>query len=369
MNGGDDALLRLCLRPRPDDAALDELARLAQAGVDWLWLTRRLDGHGLLPLAWRNLQAAGAAVPPELMQALARRFRAAAGHNLFLAGELLRLVQALEREGVEAMPLKGPVLALTAFGDLALREYCDLDLLIREADLERARALLAGLGLREVFKSEWLRPYLHFGHELQYEHPRQGVAVDLQWRFGKRWLAFPLQPQALWRRAVTLPFAGTRVRQPCPEDYLLLLCGHAYRHCWSRLKWVVDVSAYVEARTAEIDWRALPARAEAEGGRRVLGLGLWLARELCATRLPSAVDAWIDDDSRIGRLGGELAARLVTTLPRDAHGDLRPLAKLRFHLQARERLRDKLPRPVPLMQHATYIGRRYARHYYRKAFG
>jgi hypothetical protein len=44
------------------------------------------------------------------------------------------------------VPFKGPALAVQAYGDLSLRQYDDLDLLIHEADVPRAYQLLIANG-------------------------------------------------------------------------------------------------------------------------------------------------------------------------------------------------------------------------------
>ena len=53
-----------------------------------------------------------------------------ARHALLLAGELRRLMGALQAAGVSALAYKGPALAVRAYGHLALRTYSDLDLLV-----------------------------------------------------------------------------------------------------------------------------------------------------------------------------------------------------------------------------------------------
>ena len=40
------------------------------------------------------------------------------------------------------VPVKGPVLASTAYGDIAMREFVDLDILVRPSDVASAMTIL-----------------------------------------------------------------------------------------------------------------------------------------------------------------------------------------------------------------------------------
>ena len=69
-------------------------------------------------------------------------------HNLFMTGELFKLLDLFGAHGIGAIPYKGPTLAALAYGNLALREFDDLDLLLPERDIPRARDLLIAQGFR-----------------------------------------------------------------------------------------------------------------------------------------------------------------------------------------------------------------------------
>jgi len=63
-----------------------------------------------------------------------------------MADELAAIAGLLDGHGVECVPYKGPTLALRAYGDLAMREFGDLDLLVRARDVLKAKSVLMGRG-------------------------------------------------------------------------------------------------------------------------------------------------------------------------------------------------------------------------------
>ena len=56
-----------------------------------------------------------------------------------LPERLVGILDQLEAVGISAMPIKGPVLALRAYGSVVRRWFFDLDILVHRVDLSRAR--------------------------------------------------------------------------------------------------------------------------------------------------------------------------------------------------------------------------------------
>ena len=56
--------------------------------------------------------------------------------------ELLRILDILQQNAVSALPYKGPLLALIAYGDSTLRSFDDLDILVTDADYFKTKTIL-----------------------------------------------------------------------------------------------------------------------------------------------------------------------------------------------------------------------------------
>src|SRR5258706_5483879 len=119
-------------------------------------LLRSTDGNRLLVLAEEHgviAQLAGClhklhenSVSPGIRQALADRQRAQMFFSLRLTAELFGLLELFSSQGIGALVVKGPVLALQAYGDSAMRSYGDLDMLVRQGDIRRATELMSAAG-------------------------------------------------------------------------------------------------------------------------------------------------------------------------------------------------------------------------------
>ena len=90
--------------------------------------------HNVTALLYRRLkQVPAALIPAGLMQRLHDLYFASALRGHRMTGLLLQTLDLLQESGIQAVPFKGPALAVQAYGDLSLRQYDDLDLLIHEA--------------------------------------------------------------------------------------------------------------------------------------------------------------------------------------------------------------------------------------------
>jgi len=130
--GPEERLLLACARGEPvrwplhDGLRRDRLLRLASA-------------HRAAAMLYDRLGAVDG-VPADLLAALRAQAVAGAVRGMRLTGELVRLLEAFRNRGIQALPFKGPLLAAQLYGDRALREFSDLDILVRTAVRERAIA-------------------------------------------------------------------------------------------------------------------------------------------------------------------------------------------------------------------------------------
>jgi len=82
------------------------------------------------------------------MERIRTQFLANAGRNLLLTRKTLKDFKLLESNGILAIPFKGPVLASSLYGNLALRTFSDLDILVVKKDIMKAKDVLLSSGLR-----------------------------------------------------------------------------------------------------------------------------------------------------------------------------------------------------------------------------
>lgn len=329
-----------CAHTGWDEARRARLDALLRGPVDWDAVARIAGAHGLVPLIERQLSRVGPPVVPyALLERLGERCRETTRWNLLLAAELLRLLEDFGRAGVPVVPFKGPVLAMTVYGDLGLRDFFDLDLLLRPSDVARAREVLRARGYRPAFEltPAQERVLLRRHYELPFVRAGDATVIELQWRIGPRHFALTLDVDHLQRPLVYPTVLGRKVASLAPEDLLLVLCVHGTKHLWRRLAWVVDVAETLHAHP-EIDWPVMLRTARRLGGERMLLLGLALARDLLGTAIPGPALARLEAEPAVATLAGRCREVVSTRAPKTPS----LIEAGVFHLRARERLRDRV---------------------------
>ena len=234
--------------------------------------------------------------------------------GFFLAGRLLQLLAIFREAGIPVMALKGPALSQLLYNDPATREFDDLDLLVRRADVPGAIELLQRHGYVLDSSFGWCREDILIGlnSELSFEGAC-GTPVDLHWEITPKGFPFKLDQEILWSPAHSVRIAGREV--PCsePEPLLLYLCVHGAKHMWSRAQWIWDVARLVEI-TPEMNWDHVLGLADRMGCVRVLLFGLLLAERLLSAPMPDVIHNRTEEDRVFQPLLDQ-----VTELLQDAH--------------------------------------------------
>jgi hypothetical protein len=336
-------LLLCCGRARMDPDTAARVKALLRREIDWDYLLPTALRHGMMPLLYWHLDAVCPdAVPGTILGRLRDHFKRNALRNMFLTGELCRVLSLLEGRGIPAIPFKGPPLAAAVYGNVALREFVDLDVLVPKRDVLRAKEVLASQGYRPELQLSRAQEaaYLESNHDYVLVH-ESGVVVEIHWAFAPRYFPLALDPEQLWERAERIPLVGATVPSLSPEDLLLILCVHGSKHAWERLEWICGVSELVRGYGG-MDWGRVIGQADTVGGARMLFLGLFLASELLGAALPEAVSSRIEADPPIKALARQVRRRLFReTADRPPIAHLSP-GEIAFHLGVRERLQDKL---------------------------
>jgi len=293
-----------------------------------------------MPLLYRNLDATcPEGVPEAILAQLGDHYHTNARRNLFLVGELVKLVRLFERHGIPAIPFRGPVLAASVYTNFALRQCGDLDLLVRKQDVIKAKSLLISTGYRSTQQLTGAQEIAclqsHLAYHLAYDDGN--VGVELHWRIAPEYFAFPFDLDCLWKDLEPAPLAGTTIRHLSAQQSLLISCVHGAKHHWERLSWICDIAELLRAHE-ELDWGWVLAQASRLGCKRMLFLGLFLANNLLQADLPEQVRSKIQADPVVR----PLATQMYECLFSEAGGSYGGTEWHVYHLRIKERWRDRL---------------------------
>ena len=331
----EDEVLLCVGRVDKDGETAGRLNSLLRCHLDWEYLLGSAQQHGLMPGLHQCLSSAST-VPAEVKARLRNESLVLQGTNLLLTRELLRVLILLESEGIRAIPFKGPTLTMMAYGNLALRQFDDLDLLLPAADIPRARAVLSLHGYRSQHPLGRTQEDAYFKSlcQLPLVHEETSILMELHSKVTPRDFSFGTDP-SVWQRLMPVSLLGKEVLTFSREDLLLILCVHGAKHVWCCLGWICDL-ANLLSTSPSMDWDQVTDQARRINCERMLSVGLFLAHDFLGSTLPDSVVKKIQGDPVVRLLAEPVCKQLFGSPAMDLGGFSAAL----FHLRVREHLRD-----------------------------
>ena len=322
----------------PRQEKIDRIRLQSRHPIRWRLLFELADRHGVQPLLYQALVEAGNAVPQTELLSLERGYQTNLHKALFISRELIRIVDRLSALGIEVMPYKGLALAETIYGDIALRQAGDIDLLIRPQDLPRIREAIRELGYApHVALSEAEeRAYLKSGYEYAFDGAAGPNLLEVQWAIQPRFYSIHFDIAGLFQRAATVTVAGHPMKMPSSEDLFLTLSAHAAKHVWGRLVWLCDIARIMNL--PDLNWSWIESQAKALGILRILRVTMLLANRFLDVPIPGAAQESLPEDPAATALAHELQAHIMS----ESSYNVESLAYFRLMMRLRERRADRL---------------------------
>jgi hypothetical protein len=315
---GEAKILLLCAQTKLCETSRNELVELLRTDIDFNKLLQLAEYHGIYTFLHQHLlQHGGNLIPRRIVETLRNSARLKARHNFLLAAELLRIKDRLEQESIGYFSIKGPCLAMQAYGSLSQRVFLDLDLIVSPDEVPAAIKVIGACGYsqeprrdppmsHELMSSKLFRK---FSHEQAFAL-RQGrredpsFVLDLHWGIAEH-SVMQILPETLKQFVTDIEVCGQSVPTLQAELALVTLCAHGTKHQWEYLKWLVDISELLRSHPS-IDWETVYQLCEKHGITKKMDLALWLcAKSLGAgERIPPEILSRVAGSETLLKLAG-----------------------------------------------------------------
>lgn len=288
-----DAWISACLRKPPPDG-------LRPPAADAATLVNRMAYHGVVgPLAADP--ALMARLPQEIAQGMQDVARGHAFWELAHRRLLTRLAPDFAAAGIAPLILKGTALAYSVYDTPALRPRGDTDMVVADADFERAQKILQAHGFSLAFVPGGRIVTSQCSYDMQDAHGLHHV-IDLHRQTNNHAALAGLFPYAELRaRAEPLDRLAPTLLRPGHVDAMLFACYHRFMHITkpitvagtshlseNRLIWLLDM-VRIARLLSDSDWEVLVARARDKGLLRICHGALVAARDWAGLDLPDTV--------------------------------------------------------------------------------
>ena len=335
----EQALLLACCRTDTGHEQQARIRTLVLGLENWGEFLALATRERLIPLVAHSLHAACRETIPEAQATvLLRASRAIAAKNLAITQHLLELLRDFDAERIPYRVFKGPVLATSVYGNLALRTFEDADLLVPEENVAQAWSILIAEGYAPLVDVDPRRcpQLLRYDCQCQFiNRENRSLHIDLHWHLAQASFNFHPTREQAWESEQIVTIGGRGVPTFGPEFSMIFLALHAARHLWEGLSWVVDVAALM--RNTQLDWSRLLAQASALHVSRMVLISATLAHDLLQVPLPEVVRIESEKDEQFGYWRSRILSLTLHEAGRDSE-----IENHTMMLQFREHWQDKL---------------------------
>lgn len=348
----EDKLLLCCARKNIDPKNKDKILALTQKTLNWDYLLKLAAKHKLNQLLYFQLNSiCPERVPDKILDQLRDDFQGNAHNNLLLTGELIKILEEFDSNGICAIHYKGPSLALLAYDSLSLRQFVDIDIIVNKLNTKKVTELMIMLGYRLESYPKGMDESLYF--ETQTEHKfinkKSKVVVEIHNKVQGHFFYLPDNHEFLYREnsLKILEINNYPIKTFSIENYILLLCIHCARHDWSRISWICDIFELAESH--EINWQEVIKQAEKLYVKRILLVSLFLTSDLLGLKLSNEILSILHEDPHVEKISKQVKKRMFMEVDFDI------FERTALDLKKRESLKLSLRDVITTMFTPTYV--------------
>lgn len=254
--------------------------------------------HGVLPLVYKtikNIVENDSSLNAEILTVLKTHYLSISQRNMLMSAELIRIMKLFEDNSIKAFAFKGPALAQMAYGDITLRQYCDLDIMVKKEDIYKIDRLLKDRGYQRIVKLSPIQEkvYIQNTKDLGFYHKKNGLHLEIHWSLFNKDYPLQFDSDNIWKDLQTIKINQEEIKTFPIEELLPYLCIHGSKHLWDRIEWIKDIDLLI--RKQNIDWETVMKKIDGSGFEVMICLGLFLAMHVFKAPLPKNIIDHIAD--------------------------------------------------------------------------
>ena len=230
--------------------------------------------------------------PLDLIKHLSLQNKKGTLRMLSFTAEISLICEAFNQHSIAVIPLKGPIASKQIYGDFTAKSSRDIDLLIKEEQLEKCIKEIENQGYINSYPFNSLnkkqkKAFQKSNNQLAFFHPKKKIQVEIHWRLFANRHYLPLTFDELLKDSSPMVVGKTTVNCLSNKHLLLYLCAHGSKHQWALLYWLLEVATLIQKD--KFDWKTILKEAIKLGIERPLVQGLLLTEILFKLPAPKVI--------------------------------------------------------------------------------
>ncbi|MBN2816184.1 MAG: nucleotidyltransferase family protein [Campylobacterales bacterium] len=252
--------------------------------IDWEFFIHLAYMHGVLPVVYKTLKVFKDNIPQNFFEKLSLLYKEIACNNLIATSELLKVVTYLQNRGVDVIAFKGPLLSDMAYGDITLRQYADIDILVPQEQLLKLSNLLIKEGYTSPSSTTLLedKSFLELNNDFNF-YSSNNIHIEVHWKLIREQITL-YEQNTIFENSSSQFLQGVMLKTLNIEMNIIYLALHGSKHGWERIEWINDLYYLIEK--FDVDWNRVLRLTEHFQCKPSLLLGIGLVGSLYGIQLP-----------------------------------------------------------------------------------
>jgi hypothetical protein len=259
--------------------------------------------------------------------------------NLHFFSYLVNITDLFHKNDITVIPFKGPILSQELYGDLGMRPFSDLDIIVGKTDAVSAWQLLLDNGFEPALDLNIRQRQKYIKSTKHAAFLKDRVSLELHWSM-TGYLNSPLTIDHVKNDLKNVMTHNREMPTLCREKLLVYLCVHGASHGWMNLELVCSVAEILKDEDS-LDWSLVNTLAAKWQCQRMLYLGLDLAWKLLEAPLPQVILDKVQADKQISGFTLEVVDFMFTKGSEMKTKNLSDKFSS-FHIRIRDSFTDKL---------------------------
>lgn len=260
--------------------------------------------HGVFPLVYRTLKSFDNLILNDILNLMKSLNLNIVKRNMLMTSELIKVLKILEKNGIEAIPFKGPVLSQLAYGDVVTRQYSDLDILVKENKLSEVINLLIEYNYKCGIDIKFLsnKTLLEIGSDVSV-FTKNKIHIEVHWNLFRKLINS--NKYDIWNdENFVLINNNNKIPTIEVNHYFLYLCIHGSKHLWERMEWINDIKLLMSKY--EIDWEFLLYESKKLKYKRMFLLGVLITNKLYEIKIPNVLYNELEKEKSVTLVANKL---------------------------------------------------------------
>ncbi|HBQ97750.1 MAG: nucleotidyltransferase family protein [Roseofilum sp. Belize BBD 4] len=278
----ENKLLLSCIRYQLNSATASDVRDLLKRDLHWDILVSNAVRQNVFMLVYKTLKINNSKfIPSSVFERMEIEAQKRMTYNLFLTHKLFQVLNLFAEHNIQAIPFKGPIWAQLAYGNMGLREFSDLDVLVRPQDFSKAKDVLIEQG---YYDKNFGANEKSLG-EAQMVLPDRRTNIDVHYKLTPRDFYLQVETESFFEDLQTLSLLGKKIATFSPENSLAISYLQGTKDSWNSLKRICDFGRLIQTYP-EANWQEVIARCQTDENDRVFLLGIAIAQTYLQISLP-----------------------------------------------------------------------------------